>query len=202
MSQRQGGLYIVSGPSGSGKTSLCEAWLKHAPELRLSVSCTTRPPRPGEVDGREYHFLTPEAFQQQRREGGFLECAEVHGHWYGTRAADVHAMLDAGYDVLLEIDWQGAAQVGRTFADACRIFILPPSLEALRQRLMNRGQDDTAVIERRLAAAQAEMAHAAEAGYCIVNDDFDRALADLLAVYRAHRLHLACRTIAFCAPAP
>lgn len=200
--QREGGLYVVSGPSGSGKTSLCEAWLKHAPQLRLSISCTTRPPRPGELDGREYHFLSAEEFQRQRQEGSFLECAEVHGYWYGTRAADVRTMLDHGRDVLLEIDWQGAAQVARVFADACRIFVLPPSLEALRQRLTLRGQDDEAVITRRLKAAETEMAHAAEAGYCIVNEDFDRALEDLLAVYRAHRLRLSCRAIAFCAPAP
>jgi len=178
-----GRLFVVSGPSGSGKSSLCNALLASAPRLRLSISCTTRPPRPGEVDGREYHFLDIQAFEQLKREGGFLESAEVHGHHYGTRAADVEAMLAQGFDVLLEIDWQGAEQVAARQPGCCRIFILPPSLVVLRQRLEARGQDDQGVIERRVLAAEEEMAHAGEARFQIVNDRFEHALDELLGIY-------------------
>lgn len=187
---KKGSLYIVSGPSGSGKTTLCAALLEAAPDLRLSVSCTTRPPRPGEQDGREYHFLDEAAFERQREEAAFLESAYVHGHWYGTRADDVEKMLQQSEDVLLEIDWQGAAQVAAKMPEACRIFILPPSIEVLEARLRSRGQDNEAVIAKRIAAAMGELAHADEAAYRIVNDDFDRATADLHAAYRAHQLHL------------
>lgn len=178
-------LFVVSGPSGSGKTTLCHAWLARASRLRLSISCTTRRPRRSEEEGREYHFLDRQAFENLKREGAFLEWAKVHGNYYGTRAADVDAMLAGGFDVLLEIDWQGAAQVAEKRPDCCRIFILPPSLDVLRQRLNWRSEDDTDVIEHRLAAAQAEMAHAGEADYQIVNDDFDKALDQLLALYRS-----------------
>ncbi|RMG90529.1 MAG: guanylate kinase [Zetaproteobacteria bacterium] len=178
-----GKLLIVSGPSGAGKSSLCSALLERSPNLYLAVSVTTRPPRPGEKDGREYHFLSRDEFERQKARGEFLEWAEVHGHLYGTRKSDVQSMLEAGRDVLLEIDWQGAAQVARQLPDAIRIFILPPSLEALRQRLVARGQDDEATIERRLSAAEDEMSHAHEASYQIVNDDFERALAQLLQIY-------------------
>ncbi len=180
-----GKLLIVSGPSGAGKSSLCSALLERSPNLYLAVSATTRPPRPGERDGREYHFLTRDEFERQRARGEFLEWAEVHGHLYGTRKRDVQSMLAAGRDVLLEIDWQGAAQVAKRLPEAIRIFILPPSLDALRQRLVARGQDDKTTIERRLAAAEAEMAHAHEAAYQIVNDDFDEALQQLLRIYRS-----------------
>lgn len=174
-----GRLFIVSGPSGVGKSSLCAALLKRQPKLRLSVSCTTRAPRPGEKDGREYHFLSRDEFERLRQEGAFLESAEVHGNLYGTRKSDVEAMLAAGSDVLLEIDWQGAAQVAEKMPDACRIFILPPSIEELRRRLSGRGQDDAEVVARRVAAAEAEMAHAHEAQHQIVNEDFDASLAEL-----------------------
>ncbi len=174
-----GRLFIVSGPSGAGKSSLCAALLERHPEIRLSVSCTTRPPRPGEQDGREYHFLSREEFIAQRESGAFLESAEVHGNLYGTRQADVEAMLAEGFDVLLEIDWQGAAQVAERMPQAVRIFILPPSVEELRRRLSRRGQDDPEVVERRVAAAEAEMAHAGEAHHRIVNEDFDASLAAL-----------------------
>jgi len=184
---KDGRLFIVSGPSGCGKTTLCAAWLAQAPELRLSVSCTTRPPRTGEVNGREYYFLSPEDFDAQHRNGAFLECALVHGNWYGTRRADVETMLGEGHDVLLEIDWQGASQVAEQLPDACRIFILPPSLDVLRERLVARGLDDEAVIARRLAAARDEMAHAAEAHHRIVNNVFEDALAELLEIYRTAR---------------
>jgi len=185
MSGEAGRLFIVSGPSGAGKSSLCAAWLERCPGLKLSISCTTRPPRPGERDGREYHFLTQQAFEAQRDAGAFLEWAHVHGHLYGTRERDVRAMLSEGDDVLLEIDWQGAAQVAEKMPGAIRIFILPPSLEALRERLESRGQDDAVRIEKRLAAAEAEMEHADEAHYRIVNDDFDIALEALLRIYQS-----------------
>ena len=169
-------LFVVSGPSGAGKSSLCTALLKDCPKLKLSISCTTRAPRPGEVDGREYHFLDLENFEKQKDAGAFLEWAKVHDNYYGTRQADVEAVLMKGDDVLLEIDWQGAAQVAEKMPETVRIFILPPSIETLRERLMARGQDDVLVVERRVAAAEAEMIHANEAHYQVVNDDFNNAL--------------------------
>ncbi|HXH72058.1 MAG TPA: guanylate kinase [Mariprofundaceae bacterium] len=179
-----GRLFIVSGPSGAGKSSLCAALLRELAGLKLSISCTTRAPRPGEADGREYHFLSIEAFEGQRDAGAFLEWANVHGNLYGTRQRDVEAILDEGDDVLLEIDWQGAAQVAAKMPEAVRIFILPPSVEELRRRLSGRGQDSHEVIERRVAAAETEMAHAGEAHYRVVNLDFDAALAELKAIFR------------------
>jgi guanylate kinase len=179
-------LYVISGPSGSGKTSLCTALLDRCPRLKMSVSATTRPPRPGEINGINYHFLDAKSFDDQLAEGRFLEHAMVHGHAYGTRLADVEAMLADGYDVLLEIDWQGAAQVAARCHNTCRIFILPPSIEELRRRLTGRGQDDMQVIEQRVAAAASEMEHAGEADYRIVNEVFDQALAQLLNIYHKH----------------
>lgn len=179
-----GRLFIVSGPSGAGKSSLCAALLQRCSNLKLSISCTTRAPRPGEQDGREYHFLSVSEFERQRGAGAFLEWANVHGNLYGTRQSDVEQMLAGGADVLLEIDWQGAAQVAARMPEAIRIFILPPSLEALRQRLTGRGQDNEEVISRRVAAAEAEMSHADEAHHVVVNADFDAALDELLALFR------------------
>ena len=178
----RGRLFVVSGPSGAGKSSLCDALLEACPSLSLSISCTTRAPRPGEKDGREYHFLDVPTFEAQKQQGAFLEWAKVHGHFYGTRQSDVLEQLEKGRDVLLEIDWQGAAQVAKKIPELTRIFILPPSIEALRERLTGRGKDDDAVIEQRVAAAQAEMAHADEAHYQIVNDDFNLALQTLCAL--------------------
>ena len=180
-----GKLFIVSGPSGAGKSSLCKALLVASPNLGLSVSCTTRQPRPGETDGSEYHFLPVELFEAQRDGGAFLEWANVHGNLYGTRQQDVEAILDQGRDVLLEIDWQGAAQVAEKMPQAIRIFILPPSVEELRQRLTGRGQDAQEVIDRRVAAAEAEMTHADEAKYLIINDHFNDALEELKRLYSA-----------------
>jgi len=180
-----GQLFIVSGPSGAGKSSLCKALLQACPKLRLSISCTTRKPRPGEENGREYHFLSPEIFNQQKDAGAFLESATVHHHAYGTRQADVESLLKQGSDVLLEIDWQGAAQVAKKIPHAIRIFILPPSIQALKTRLTERGQDDEATIAQRVAAAQAEMNHANEAQYQIINDDFDTALQQLIILIKA-----------------
>jgi len=178
-----GRLFIVSGPSGAGKSSLCNALLQQCPNLKLCISCTTREPRPGEVDGREYHFLSTAEFTRQCDDQAFLEWAHVHGNMYGTRQQDVEAMLDAGFDVLLEIDWQGAGQVAEKLPNAIRLFVLPPSLDALRQRLTKRGQDAADIIDRRIAAAQAEMDHAGEAHYQIINDDFDATLARMLKIF-------------------
>lgn len=172
-------LFVVSGPSGAGKSSLCAALLKDCPRLKLSISCTTRAPRPGEEDGREYHFLDIETFEKQKGAGAFLEWANVHDHFYGTRQSDVLAVLQQGDDVLLEIDWQGAAQVAKMMPETVRIFILPPSIEALRERLVMRGQDAAAVVDRRVAAAEAEISHAGEAHYQLINDDFNESLEAL-----------------------
>jgi guanylate kinase len=188
---RQGVLYIVSAPSGAGKTSLVKALLKTDPAIRLSVSYTTRAPRPGETDGRDYHFVNRERFEIMLAEGEFLEHAEVYGNFYGTSKGSIGRDLNAGHDILLEIDWQGAAQVRKHFPQSASIFILPPSFSALRTRLAGRGQDSDAVIERRLAAAAHDVAHAEAFDYIIVNDDFDHALQDLIAITHSIRLESA-----------
>lgn len=177
-----GRLFIISGPSGAGKSSLCKEILARCSNLHLAVSCTTRSPRPGEQHGREYHFLDAQTFEKQSAQGAFLEWANVHGNLYGTRQSDVEAMLAKECDVLLEIDWQGARQVAEKIPAAVRLFILPPSIEELRQRLISRDQDDADVVQRRVDAAEAEMSHADEAHYCVVNDDFDQALGRLLEI--------------------
>ncbi len=183
-----GDLFVVVAPSGAGKTSLVNAMLADEPGIRLSVSCTTRPPREGEVDGREYRFLARPAFEAMVAAGDFLEHAEVYGNYYGTSRRWIDEQLAAGHDVLLEIDWQGARQVRRLFAGMVGIFILPPSLGELRRRLTARGKDSPEVIERRMASAREEISHVLEFEYIIVNEQFDVALADLQAVVRATRL--------------
>lgn len=183
-----GNLYIVSAPSGAGKSSLVKALLEQDSLVRLSISHTTRQPRPGEQDGREYHFVGRDVFQAMLERGEFLESAEVYGNWYGTSQTWIETQMGAGHDILLEIDWQGAAQVRRLFPKARGIFILPPSLAALRQRLEGRGQDSQEVVDRRLAAAQEDISHALEYDFLVVNDRFEEALADLLAILRAQRL--------------
>jgi guanylate kinase len=186
-----GQLFIVAAPSGAGKSTLVNALLADDSDLSLSVSYTTRAPRPGELDGREYHFVDRAAFQRMLEAGEFLESAEVHGNWYATSQKQIAAMRAVGRDVVLEIDWQGAQQVRRIFVDAVSIFILPPSLEELGRRLVNRAQDSEEVIQRRLAAAADEIGHAVEFDYVIINKDFDTARHDIAAVVRASRLTLA-----------
>ncbi|MDZ7621626.1 MAG: guanylate kinase [Candidatus Competibacteraceae bacterium] len=181
-------LYIVAAPSGAGKTSLVKNLVAAAPGVSLSISHTTRPPRPGERDGEHYHFVSLAQFEAMIAEGAFLEHAQVFGNRYGTSRAAVLALLDAGQDVILEIDWQGARQVQMRMPDrSATIFILPPSREALRQRLANRGQDRPEIIDQRMAAALDELSHYAEFEYLVINDDFATALEALRAIVIANR---------------
>ena len=179
---------MIVAPSGAGKSSLVNALLQSEPGLTLSLSTTTRSPRPGEVDGRDYRFVTPEVFKQERDQAQFLEWAEVHGHFYGTSKTWIENQMQAGSDVILEIDWQGAQQIRKLIPAVQWIFIFPPSIEALEERLRKRGQDDEATIERRLAAAHIELQHAHEANFIVINDAFDQALADLRHILAASRL--------------
>jgi guanylate kinase len=188
--KRRGILYTVSAPSGAGKTSLVKALLDQCPELQVSVSHTTRAQRPGEINGVNYHFIDRAEFTSMIDRGEFLELAEVFGNLYGTSQRWVEETLIAGRDVILEIDWQGAQQIRRLMPDSISIFILPPSLKALQERLQGRGQDDSVVIEKRMAQAHDEIAHYTEADYLVVNDVFDKALADLTAIIRAQTLQL------------
>ena len=183
-------LYIVSAPSGGGKTSLVAALLEAEPRVKLSVSHTTRPPRPGEVPGRDYHFVSAAEFERMLEAGAFLESATIYGNQYGTSQQWINEELGKDHDVLLEIDWQGAQQVRRLIRDAVGIFILPPSIDVLHQRLRSRSQDAADVIARRLAAAREEISHFAEFDYVIMNDDFARAAQDLASIVRAERLRL------------
>lgn len=183
-----GNLFIVTAPSGAGKTSLVRALLAADSAVRLSVSYTTRAMRPGEVGGVDYHFVTEDHFLKMLEDGDFLESAEVHGARYGTSQTRVESELQSGHDLVLEIDWQGAAQVRSLYPQAIGIFILPPSLEALEQRLNKRAQDSDAVIARRLAAAREEISHVSEFDYVIINDQFEVAIHDLLAIVRTQRL--------------
>lgn len=187
-----GTLFVVAAASGTGKTSLVKALVESLEGIGVSISHTTRPMRPNEVDGVNYHFTAKEEFVRLIGEGAFLEHAEVFDNYYGTSRHWVESELAQGRDVILEIDWQGAVQVRRLFPTAISLFILPPSLEALARRLNNRGQDSQEVIQRRLRDAQTDMAHFAEFDYVVVNDDFNAALTDLKAVVRACRL----RTVA------
>lgn len=188
MTASTGTLYIVSAPSGAGKTSLVKALLDAQPQVRVSVSHTTRGIRPGEVDGVNYHFVSREEFVERLERDEFLEHAEVFGNLYGTSQRWLEQTLDEGYDLILEIDWQGAQQVRRLMPQARSIFILPPTQEALRQRLTNRGQDSDEVIDGRMREAVSEMTHYVEYDYLIINDDFTHALGDLQAIFRANRL--------------
>lgn len=188
--QRRGILYTIFAPSGAGKTSLVKALLDQRPELTVSISHTTRAQRPGEVDGVNYHFVDRETFIAMIERGEFLEQAEVFGNLYGTSQQWVEQTLASGRDVILEIDWQGAQQIRRLMPDNIGIFILPPSLDTLLHRLNSRGQDNIEVIERRMAQAHDEISHYTEADFLVVNDQFDKALADLAAIVRAQPLCL------------
>lgn len=186
-----GTLFIVTAPSGAGKSTLVAALLERDPRVRLSVSYTTRAPRAGEADGREYHFVDVEAFLALRERGEFVEWAEVHGNYYATSRVWLGEQIAAGDDILLEIDWQGAQQVRAAFPDAVGVFVLPPSMDELERRLRGRGTDSEAVIARRLLAARGEMRHVAEFDYAILNDVLPDALDDLVAVVRASRVRYA-----------
>ena len=183
-----GTLYIVSAPSGAGKTSLVKALLDSQANLRVSVSHTTRAMRPGEVDGVNYHFVSREAFTAMLERNEFLEHAQVFDNLYGTSQVWVEQTLAEGFDLILEIDWQGAEQVRRLMPQAKSIFILPPTQEALRHRLTHRGQDSGEIIERRMREAVSEMSHYVEFDYLVINDDFGHALEDLKAIFRANQL--------------
>ena len=182
-----GSLFMVAAPSGAGKSTLVNALLAKEADLRLSISYTTRPPRPGEENGREYHFTSVDDFLVRKNNNEFLEYAEVHGNYYGTSRILINQYMQAGTDMLLEIDWQGAQQVKKQFPQAVGIFILPPSIEALEQRLKKRGQDSEQVITKRLLAAGGEIAHAPEFEYVIINHEFEVALSELVAIVRATR---------------
>jgi guanylate kinase len=179
-------LFVISAPSGAGKTSLVRALLTRRPNLVVSVSHTTRTPRPHEVEGRDYHFVSRERFEQLVREGAFLEHAQVFDNHYGTGAQQVRERLGEGRDVVLEIDWQGAQQIRRSLPESVTIFVLPPSRAALRERLRERGTDKPDVIERRLRDAVSDMAHYREFDYVVVNDDFEHALRELDSILDGH----------------
>jgi guanylate kinase len=190
MSMPSGNLFIVCAPSGAGKTSLVKALLERERDIELSISYTTRLPRPGEQNGESYHFVSRETFLAMAGRGEFLESAEVHGNLYATSQPWIDSRRAQGRDILLEIDWQGAAQVRRLIPDAIGIFILPPSPESLRARLEGRALDSAQTIERRLAAAREEIAHVSDFDYVIINQNFDDAVADLVSIVRAQRLRL------------
>ena len=183
-----GNLFIITAASGAGKTSLVEALLANDAQIKRSVSHTTRPARLGEQNGVHYHFVKETQFLEILSAGGFLESADVHGAKYGTAQSAVDTSLQSGFDVILEIDWQGAAQVRNIYPQSISIFILPPSVAALEQRLNNRGQDSREIIAKRLAVAHEEMRHVVEFDYVTINDSFDVALQDLMAIIRASRL--------------
>jgi guanylate kinase len=183
-----GCLYVIVAPSGAGKSSLVNALLEREPDVGLSISYTTRPPRPGDVSGREYFFVTLAEFQEMIDRHEFLEYAEVYGNMYGTSKRWIEKTRATGADVLLEIDWQGARSVRQLFPDMAYIYILPPSIEILSQRLKKRGKDTPSVIAKRVAAAREDLKHAPEADYVIINEDFNLALLDLQSIVRACRL--------------
>lgn len=183
-----GTLFIVSAPSGTGKTSLVNALVRDTNHLKLSISHTTRKPRPKEIDGYNYHFISEKKFKQMELAGVFMESANVFGNFYGTSQDAVQKMLDEGHDVVLEIDWQGAEQIKKRFPKSISIFILPPSIKALQERLEGRGQDSADVIAHRMEKAIAELKHYHKADYLVVNDDFEEALRSLKAIVKADRM--------------
>ena len=181
-------LFVITAPSGAGKTTLVSMLLERDGNVRLSISYTTRPPRPAEVEGRHYHFIDVPEFMAMRERGDFVEWAEVHGNFYGTSRSALERQLASNHDLILEIDWQGAQQVRRHFSQAVGIFILPPSVAELENRLRRRGADSEDVIARRVAGALGEMRHVAEFDFVIINNDLDVALGELKAAVRASRL--------------
>ncbi len=183
----KGKLFVITAPSGAGKTSLIEAVMRDDPSLKISVSYTTRPPRKGEKDGVDYHFIEEPTFRKMQAQGEFLECAEVHGNHYGTSKQVILDAVKRGDDIILEIDWQGAQQVRKLYPDCVGIFILPPSVEELERRMRARGQDSDAVIRRRLDNAREELAHAGEFKYAIINKDFETARRELASVIQSER---------------
>lgn len=195
MTVKTGLLFIISAPSGTGKTSLVREILAIEPNLKLSVSHTSRPPRSQEVNGRDYHFVSEKTFRQMLMQGEFLESAEVYGNFYGTSQRWINETMAAGHNILLEIDCQGAEQVRRAFPQAIGIFILPPSAETLAERLNKRGQDDSVVIERRLAAVREEVRHVCEFDYVIINQQLKDAINDLSCIIRSQHLKKDCQLI-------
>lgn len=191
MPSNPGNIFMVVAPSGAGKSSLVNALLEQDPDVVLSISCTTRKPRPGEIEAKHYRFVSQDDFLSMRNSNALLEWAEVHGNFYGTPRDRIEEAIGKGYDVLLEIDWQGARQIKQHFPDAVGIFILPPSIEALESRLRNRGQDEPQVISKRLLAAGGEMSHASECQYVIINQEFSTALSQLAQIVGASRLRYA-----------
>jgi guanylate kinase len=192
-----GALFIVSAPSGAGKTTLVKLLMDHDQGIRHSISYTTRQPRPGEVHGKDYHFIDIQTFLAMRERGEFLEWAEVHGNFYGTSRVWLEDEMRAGRDTLLEIDWQGAQQVRQLMPHAVTIFIVPPSIEELERRLRGRGQDSEEVIQRRVAAALGELRHVDEFDFVIINNDLQEALGDLAAAVRASRLNFSRQRIRY-----
>ncbi|WP_273431559.1 guanylate kinase [Chitinibacter tainanensis] len=191
----KGNLFVVTAPSGAGKTTLVAALLAADANVQLSVSYTTRQPRAGEVDGKDYHFVERSEFERMIHAGELLEHAEVYGNYYGTSQVWINEVINNGRDILLEIDWQGAQQVRRLFPEAIGIFVLPPSLETLENRLRNRGKDSDEVIAKRMAVAKEECGHVDEFDYVIVNEHIDDAVRDIVAVVRAQRLTLARQSV-------
>ena len=185
--KRQGRLFVVTAPSGAGKTSLIDAVMREDPSLKISVSYTTRAPRPGEKEGVDYHFVDERTFRAMRERGEFLESAEVHGNHYGTAKRVILDAVAKGEDLILEIDWQGAQQVRRLYPDCVGIFILPPSIEELERRMRSRGQDAENVIRRRVQNAREELAHAGEFKYAIINKDFEMARRELASIIQRER---------------
>ncbi|MCO7248910.1 guanylate kinase [Pseudoalteromonas sp. Ps84H-4] len=195
MAQTRGNLFILSAPSGAGKSSLISALLKKYNDMKVSVSHTTRSPRPGEENGVHYHFVSVEAFKALIEKNDFFEWAQVFDNYYGTSKQAIESQLDAGIDVFLDIDWQGAQQIRKLVDDVETIFILPPSKEELESRLNNRGQDSQEVIAGRMAKAQSETSHYNEYDYVVVNDDFETALSEIETIVMAKRLSLKSQTV-------
>lgn len=188
--QHLGNLFIVAAPSGGGKTTLVKQLVSSLDDIAISISHTTRDQRPGEIDGEHYFFTSHDQFQTMVQAGDFLEHAHVFGHYYGTSHVQINNRLNQGIDIILDIDWQGAAQIKKYFPNAISIFILPPSLHALEQRLIHRQRDNLEVIEQRMKRACEEMSHYSAFDYLIINDDFDKAFLDLKAIIIAYRLRI------------